>query len=191
MINIKHKFKYFQNPEKNARYIDEPCEVCGSNNLCLNGTYFDHYEDELESICMDCLVQGKVVVKFPNFLYTRIYDEVKKENQNSTEEQIKNKIDTIFSVLEKTPPIPWIQYNDWPVCCGDFMTYLEELGRDNLNLMATNGDGKSLLFDLLDEETKSRVEDLEALWNDLEDYDIAYHFKCEKCGKERVIIQNF
>lgn len=188
---MEYKFKYFLNPKKNARYVDEPCEVCGNSNLCLNGTYFDHHEDELESICMDCLVQGKVVVEFPSFLYDRIYDEVKEENPSLTEEEIKSNVDTIFSVLEKTPPIPWLQYNDWPVCCGDFMTYLGELGRDDLDSIATDSDGKALLLNLLDEETKNRIDDLEYLWEELGDYAIAYHFKCMECGKQIVVIQSF
>lgn len=188
---MNYKFKYFLNPEKSARYVDEPCEVCGNSNLCLNGTYFNHHNDEVESICIDCLVQGKVVVEFPSFLYDRIYNDMKREKPSLIEEEIKEKVNNIFSILEKTPPIPWIQYNDWPVCCSDFMTYLGELTRDDLNSIATDGDGKALLLGLLDDETKNRIDNLEYLLEDLGDYVIAYHFKCMECDKQFVVLQSF
>lgn len=185
-----YKFKYFLDPEKDASYVDEPCEVCGSSNLCLDGTYFDH-EEELESICMECLVKGKIVVEFPDFLYDKIYNELKRINPTLSEEKIKDNMNEIFSVLEKTPPVPWIQYNDWPVCCGDFMIYLGELTRDQLNAMDINNDGKNLLLRLIDNETKNRIDNLDFLWDGLGDYVIAYYFQCTKCDKQTVILQSY
>lgn len=190
IIKMDYKFKYFLNPEKNASYVDEPCEVCGSSDLCLDGTYFDNQE-ELESICMECLVKGKVVVEFPSFLYDKIYYELKRIKPTLTEEEIKYNVNDIFSELEKTPPVPWLQYNDWPVCCGDFMTYLGELTRNELNSMAVDGDGKTLLLSLIDDEMKNRIDSLEALWDDLGDHVIAYHFKCMECDKQIAILQSY
>lgn len=187
---MEYKFKYFQDPLKYARYVEEPCEICGSTNLCLNGDYLER-NDELESVCLDCLVEGKVVVQFPSFLYDRLSAEVKRFNPKLGEDDIRSVVKGIFSILEKTPPVPWIQYNDWPVCCGDFMLFLRELEREDFNNFAGNGNGKEILLNMLDDETKNRIESLEILWDELGDYSIAYQFECFRCNKTKVVIQSF
>ena len=31
-----------------------------------------------------------------------------------------------IEILKYTPPIPWVQFNDWKVCCDDYMQYIGE-----------------------------------------------------------------
>ena len=65
------------------------------------------------------------------------------------------------------PPVPWIQNSDWPVCCDDYMTYIGEWEREDFIKNSTNGDGLSLLKELLIDELKNNVESYEALWTGL------------------------
>ncbi|NRY60177.1 CbrC family protein [Clostridium beijerinckii] len=188
---MEFKFKYFTNVQRNARFIDEPCDNCGSTNLCLNGIYFDHYDEEVEAVCLECLTKGNIVVEIPSEVSEKIYNEISINYPDGSEDELKKRVNEIIEELSKTPPVPWVQSNDWQVCCGNFMTYLGELGRDDLDSMATDGDGKALLLNLIDEETKNRIDDLECLWNELGDYAVAYHFKCMKCGKQIVVIQSY
>ena len=89
------------------------------------------------------------------------------------------------------PPVPWIQNNDWPVCCDDYMTYIGEWDREDFIKNSTYDDGLSLLKELLIDELKNNVESYEALWADLGYETAAFVFKCSKCGNKVVVCQDY
>ena len=103
---------------------------------------------------------------------------LKKQNEKVTE-------------LSFCPPVPWIQNNDWPVCCDDYMTYIGEWEREDFIKNSTNGDGLSLLKELLIDELKNNVESYEALWTGLGYETAAFVFKCSKCGNKVVVCQDY
>jgi hypothetical protein len=37
-----------------------------------------------------------------------------------------------LEALAHTPPVPWLQNNEWPICSDDFAVYLGELTREGL-----------------------------------------------------------
>jgi len=97
----------------------------------------------------------------------------------------------IENQLSFCPPVPWIQNNDWPVCCDDFMIYIGEWEQEDFTAHSTNGDGLSLLKELLIDELKDNVESYDALWEDLGYETAAFAFKCPKCGKIVVVCQDY
>ena len=40
--------------------------------------------------------------------------------------RIKDNASSKIEILKYTPPIPWVQFNDWQVCCDDYMQYIGE-----------------------------------------------------------------
>lgn len=69
--------------------------------------------------------------------------------------------------MKYSPPVPWVQYNDWQVCCDDYMQYIGEwLQKDFINY-SLDGNGIELLEKMLDKDTKRKVDDIKVLWDDV------------------------
>jgi uncharacterized protein CbrC (UPF0167 family) len=168
------KFKYFSNPLKYAEFTDVKCQSCGTTQNCLEGEYFDR-GDDVVSVCLNCLNQGVIVVDLPEYIKDRIH-------QDKTEKLTR---------LERTPPVPWIQYNDWPVCCDDFMCYIGEWEQKEFDENSENGNGKEYLISLLDENIKNRVDDINVLWDDLGEYTALFVFECIHCKRKKGIPQSY
>lgn len=169
-----HNYKYFENVKKNGYFTDTPCQFCGSKEDCLDGVFFDS-TDDIESICITCFDKRKANVSVPEYIQKRVMTNRKK------------KVDD----LQYCPPVPWIQNNDWPVCCDDFMVFIGEWEQEDFCRRSTNGDGKALLKELLTENLKNNVESYDALWEDLGCETAAFVFRCSNCGKLTVICQDY
>lgn len=173
---MTYKFKYFEDPFKDAEFIDEEeCQSCGSRKHCLEGEYFD-FEEEVISVCLDCLMEGKLRVNIPDYIKDRVTGKEKEEK---------------VSELEKTPPIPWIQYNDWPVCCNDFAKYLGEWNREDFNNQSEDGNGLSYLLSILDQSMKGVIVDSQIFWEDIGNYTAIFVFECLCCSKRIAIPQSY
>lgn len=167
-------YKYFENVKKNGYFTDAPCRFCGKTEYCLDGVFFEQ-DDDVESICLDCFDKRIVGVYIPEYIQTRV---TKNREQKVNE-------------LQFCPPVPWIQSNDWPVCCDDFMVYIGEWGQDEFCEYAKDGDGLAALKELLVDELKSCVDSYEVLWDDLGDGTAAFAFRCPYCGKTVVVCQDY
>lgn len=165
------EYKYFRDVEKNAAFTDIPCEFCGSVENCLDGVYFE--DGQLDSICLKCFQMKRARVVIPSFISSLI-----KEN---TLQKTKE--------LSETPPVPWIQHNEWPVCCDDYLTYIGEWGQDEFNNSAKNGDGLTLFIEYL--QDKLQKEKVQYLWENLGSFSSAFVFECEKCGKRIAVVQEY
>lgn len=183
-------FKYFDDVIKNAEYSDDKCEICGSDEYCLEGEYFDHEEDII-SVCIDCLRKGKVTVNIPDFIKERLYKNLKENETGLDETKLKQKLKSCVQELEKTPPVPWIQYNDWPVCCGEFARYMGEWDQDEINDNAPYGNGKEYIMNILDEFSKSKIDDIDEFWDDIGIDTSIFIFKCINCSKLIAICQSY
>ena len=166
-------YKYFCDVLKNAYFTDTSCQFCGSKENCLDGAFFP--QDNLESICLDCFDKNKAHVDIPEYIKERVVnDRASKSNE-----------------LRHTPPVPWIQSNDWPVCCDDYMVYIGEWEQDEFNSYAKDGDGQKALMELLSKDLVDRVDSFEVLFDDLGYETAAFVFKCSKCGRITVICQDY
>ena len=168
------EYKYFEDVLKNGYFTETPCQFCGNTQNCLDGAFFDR-NDGVMSICLDCFDKRKVNVTIPNYIANKV---------NNNRKQKVNE-------LGFCPPVPWIQNNDWPVCCDDFMVYIGEWEQEDFCAHSPNGDGMSILKELLIDELKDNVESYEALWDDLGYETAAFVFKCPSCGKIVVICQDY
>lgn len=167
-------YKYFENVKKNGYFTDVPCQFCGSKEYCLDGVFFER-EDDFESICIDCFDKRKINVNILEYIKNRVM-----ENR-------EQKVDE----LQYCPPVPWIQNNDWPVCCDDYMVFIGEWEQDDFRKYSSDGDGKLLLKEMLLDELKDKVESYDVLWEDIGYETAAFVFKCPKCGKKVVVCQDY
>ncbi|SHN02803.1 Uncharacterised protein family (UPF0167) [Anaerosporobacter mobilis DSM 15930] len=165
-------YKYFCNVKENADFTKKNCQFCGSNNNCLEGVYFE--QDNVESICLECFDLKKAVVDIPEYIIKRVgFDYAKVEE------------------LASNPPIPWVQSNDWQVCCNDYMQYIGEWGQENFRENSNNENAIAFFEKNLDEDTLNKVDDINVLWEDLGYNTVAYVFKCNVCGKMKVVCQSY
>ena len=167
-------YKYFNNAKKNGYFTDTHCQFCGSNEHCLDGVFFQR-SDDLESICLSCFDKKEISVVIPDYVAYKV-----KENRDE-------KVNT----LSFCPPVPWIQNNEWPVCCDDFMEYIGEWEQKEFTEYSENSDGISLPKEFLIDELKEKVANYDCLWEDLGYGTAAFVFKCSQCGKIKVICQDY
>lgn len=167
------KYKYFENVKKYVAFTEEKCQFCGKNTDCFDGVYFDN--DEIESVCIDCFEKKKAEVIIPDYLKNKI----------------KNNVNHKVDELRFTPPVPWIQYNDWNICCDDFSKYLGEWKKEDFIEYAKEENPIVYFKNLLSDYTLSLVDDINILWNDIGKYTVAYVFECQHCKKKTVICQSY
>ena len=166
-------YRYFENTEENAYFTETPCQFCGSSQFCLDGVFFDR--PDITSICLYCFDKKQVNVEVPEYIKARV----------------KTDADRKFESLQFTPPVPWIQSNDWPVCCDDYMVYIGEWEQEDFNSYSKRESGKDALAKLLAPEILKRVENLDVLWEDLGYGTAAFAFRCPQCGKTVIICQDY
>lgn len=166
-------FRYFSNAAANAAFTDQPCQFCSSVKECLEGVYFD--SPDIRSVCFECLKRKKASVPIPPYVKKQI-------SQNEPEKT---------ALLMQTPPVPWVQYNDWPVCCDDYMRYIGEWTREDFQKEAADGDGIGLLRMILRGDQLSRTDDFEALWDSIGDDTVVFVFRCLICGKLTAVCQSY
>lgn len=166
-------YRYFENVEKNAYFTDIPCQFCGSKQSCLEGIFFE--KNGILSVCLNCFDSKKAGVEIPDYIKSRV----------------KTNADSKFELLQFNPPVPWIQSNDWPVCCDDYMVYIGEWEQSDFNGYSETGNGKECLKKLIDSETFAKVENFDILWEDIGNETAAFAFKCPHCGKIIIICQDY
>lgn len=166
-------YKYFENAEKNAYFTDEPCQFCGSQQNCLDGAFFER--DDIQSVCLNCFDSKKIYVNIPDY--------IKKKVSENKEEK--------FAALKFCPPVPWIQNDEHPVCCDDYMTFIGEWEQEDFCNNSNDGDGLKLLKELLSDDLHDRVENFNVLFDDLGYESAAFVFRCSCCGKIIVICQDY
>lgn len=178
------QYRYFDNVFKNAEFTNEKCQVCSTGKNCLEGEYFDR--SAVTSVCLDCLDKGLINVNIPQYLKERIYSHIQGNFVNRNEQ-----IEGLIKSLSKTPPVAWIQYNDWPVCCCDFTKYLGEWNRDDFDNNSPDENGKYYLMSMLDGFAKGKVKDIDILWDDIGQYTAVFVFECLECSKRIAICQSY
>lgn len=188
---MKWHFRYFDASEKNAEFTDTPCESCGSDENCLEGVYFDELDFDRESVCLECLVQGKITVHLSDYLIDKLKRHIKLMNPTLQNKEVLKAVNQQVEELKKTPPIPWIQSNDWVICCGEFAKYIGEWSQKDLNEASKNNDGLAYFLEILEQDYKDRVDDSDLLWDDLGNQSAAYVFECLNCSQRIANWQNY
>lgn len=167
------KYKYFRNIKDFVEFTNEPCQFCGSTEDCLEGIYFDN--PEISTVCLKCFEQEKAKVIISDYLRNKI----------------KSDMTIKVKELEYTPPVPWIQYNDWQVCCDDFCQFIGEWRRSDFETAAESENPIEFFKSILCTQTLSLVDDINVLWEDLGKGTAAFVFRCIKCDKKIVVCQSY
>ncbi|MBI1923911.1 CbrC family protein [Candidatus Poribacteria bacterium] len=174
------QFRRFHNVEQHAVFTENPCEE-GHRPPFLDGDYFEGEFDE-QGVCLECLLTGRKVVVLDPYLRSKI------ETQAHTPAGAKR----IIRELERTPPVPWIQYNDWPFCCGEPMQYRGEYSRDHLFADEELADFPQCLWEIVDAVGKQQAIDFESLQDSIADGITAcFIFKCLKCHRFEAVCQSY
>lgn len=168
-----NKYKYFDNIKKNAVFTEHACQFCGSEQDCLEGIYFD--QSNIESVCLRCFSELKANVYIPDYIQAK----VEKDRAGKVRE------------LSFTPPIAWVQSNEWPACCDDFMEYIGEWEKEDIITYAGDEDYIVFFRKLLDQEMLERIEDIDVLIDDLGYDSVAYAFRCTCCNKITIVCQDY
>lgn len=186
MSNIK--FKYYRDVLNNAIFTDKKCEICGSEEFCLDGAYFEYTQD-VEAVCLKCLKAGKIVVDIPQYLIDRITSETSKIYEDKAEK--RKRIGIIVDELRRTPPVPWIQNNDWQICCNDFMEYIGEWDKEEIIVNSECENPREYLMNIMEESFRNRIDNVDYFWEEI-GYDVAiFVFKCIHCSKYTAVWQSY
>jgi uncharacterized protein CbrC (UPF0167 family) len=152
------KFKYFSSVKDEAAFINTPCECCGDTEYCLDGGYFGR-EAKVKSVCVFCLAAGKQKVDVPEFIQNKLLQHLRGFYSDKSEREIKEIATVKISELERTPPVPWLVQNEWPVANGDFAKYEYTLGKYLFHK------GKQSFFEAI--EGIEKIRDKEMLWSEM------------------------
>lgn len=183
-------FRYFPEYEKWAAFTDENCP-CPDDLPCLEAVYFDDPDIE-EPVCLDQLINGRVKVDIPEYLQKQLIDSIREKHHNWDDQQVTNSAGQILEALSRTPPVPWIQHNVWPVCCADFCYYLGEWSQEDLATTSPDGDGSAFLWAILEEPYRSRRDGPQGLWEELiSGWTTIYVFRCFECNKLIAVDQSY
>lgn len=183
-------FKYFKNPEKNAVLAKTNCQSCDTSENCLEGEYFDQ-GGNIDSVCFDCLSKGKITVNIPDYIRNRIINHLNEMDIESKESSNEEKAKNLVDELSKTPPVPWIQYNDWPVCCNDFERYIGEWDKLDIIKNAPDENTRDYLMSILDNFSKEKIKDYDLFWDDIGNGTVIFVFECVHCSKIIAICQSY
>ena len=183
----KHTFRYFRDPYTHAVFGQEPCEICGLNIHCLEGTYFQH--NEIESLCLACLRSGK-----GNLNVDLEEPEIKQNVIKMLQAAGKSAdaVEGIINEFKKTPPVPWVQHDEWVWCCGDFTTYVGGWKEEDFKHHLSTDTYKQELLQLFDDYHRERIEIVDVFLEAIEnDWVVVFAFQCETCQKYHAVWQAY
>lgn len=187
---MPHDFRYSPDYESTAEYSEMACDLCG-RTPALEAIYFGNSVDA-EAVCIECLRSGIITVEIPSYLNRRLEESIRSTNPEIEDAEVVARIAEAVDELSRTPPVPWIQHNYWPVCHGDFARYLGEWSSDTLSQRSHTGDGLEYLLSFLDPFPRESIGDVQALWQSVQRKETAiYVFECFKCSRLIAIAQSY
>jgi len=188
----QYSFRYFPEYIKWARFSDPPWNCCDDQETpCLNGIYF-RTPGLPDEICVHDLVVGKYRADVPEELVPTLEHSVQVTFPDLTTDEVRLRCSSAVDTLSRTPPVPWIQNNLWPVCHGDFCQYIGEWDQEELTKQAPDGKGLEYLMAILVDLDTSPIADPVGLWDEIAtEWTTIFVFQCFTCGKRLAVEQSF
>ena len=186
------QFRYFPTFPEHADLRDRPCVYCG-RAPSIPGVRLNSGPESSQPACADCLAIGKAAVKIPKWVITDLERAVSTTHPDWSVDRQATYVAERIDELAHTPPIPWLQNNEWPVCGDDFAVYEGELTRENLE--QRTGDlerAKDTLHSILSQTVPNWEQDAQALegeWSELGNYLAIFAFQCSDSGEARYVVQ--
>jgi hypothetical protein len=147
----EYSFRYLSRPEQNIAFSEIECQ-CGFIP-CLDTTWFNQ-PDLPESVCIDDLVSGKVHVEIPQWIVEELRTSVKTYHPEWNESEIDHDVILKTDELSRTPPVCWLQSNEWPIRNGDYCRYLGEWRLEKWVELYPDVKIDELVWGLLDQKSR-------------------------------------
>ncbi len=165
------KFKYFNNPKAFAVFTEKrvKCDICKKKERCYDGEAF-YGEEIVEGVCHQCLIRGKLEGTgiFANDADVEaLFDQMVSLNTDTPKEKLLQLAKAKISELElQTPPV--LSWDDWkfPALDGDFAEFISIVSQENMNELATDGNGLAFLKKYIRIEEDNLINP-EILWDQL------------------------
>lgn len=190
------RYRYFYKPHAFSTYTTEKnhCTLCGEMHSGYKGPFYG--EADVAFVCEECLAAGKLRdlgasanegdvgslreqlrILFPDYNETQI----RALERQRTEE-----------LEHRTPYLLTWQDFSWPAHCGDYCCFIKEVGLQDLDTLASDGDGRRFFEDHLHGDHRRGTE-LDNWWPGIrpdspEDNSVAYNvgvylFQCTHCAR--------
>lgn len=187
-------FKYFPSFPNGAHLSTEACEHCGRTPAIPAGRLKSALDEEQRrAACADCLQAGKASVDVPSWVERELAQAVDQTHFDWSAEQRAELVASRVTSLAHTPPVPWLQNNEWPVCGDDFAAYVGELTREHLlREHGVTQRAKEALHATIDELRPHWDLDEEALdtaWEQLGNFVAIFEFRCPGNLKSIYVLQ--
>ena len=127
------RFRYFPTFPEGACFDARPCAFCGATPA-LDGAWLDVDEDydDPPPVCIEDLLRDRARVAIPAWMQQDLADHVATAHPAWAEQRKAAYVAARTAALAHTPPVPWLQENEWPVCADDYACFDGELTRERL-----------------------------------------------------------
>lgn len=185
-------FRYFPGYPEGAPFAEGPCYFCGSHPA-IDGMWlgFDKDFDDPPPVCIQDLIADKARVDIADWIWQLLARNVEIQHPDWTAQTRQAYVEARTYELAHTPPVPWIQNNEWPVCADDYASFTGELTREKLEAHTGGAEGgKALLLAIMRQERPDWPIDVQLnnYWEYLGDFMRIYQFRCPD-GSEVNVLQ--
>lgn len=185
------QFRYFPAFPSGALLKETACAWCG-RSPSIPPVYLVLVGAARSPLCADCLALGRGQVKVPDWLTRDLAHAVAAAHPSWSLAEQEAFVAARLEALAHTPPVPWLQNNEWPVCSDDFAVYLGELTREGLaQRWGGEAAGKqalrAILLQALPEWSQDEA-DVDAEWMALANDLAIFAFQCD-AGETRYVVQ--
>jgi uncharacterized protein len=140
--------RYFERPHEFSTYREEPrqCDLCGRERAGYDGGAFRGGRD-VEHVCEECLATSRLEawdLTSNEGDIRALREQLRALNPNLADEECERIARERTVELEyRTPGIVTWQDWFWPAHCGDYCSYVKEIGRPEIAQLTPDGDGLS------------------------------------------------
>ena len=175
------QFRYFPAYPQGAQLGDDACDLCG-HRPAITGIRLGLRMDEPRNVCADCLAADKVAASIPQWIQQDVRDAVDRLHADWSAMARADLVAARVYELAHTPPVPWLQNNEWPLCGDDFAIYQGELTQEALKRQHGGiVGGKAVLRTILERVVPNWEQDdvaIDAEWRDLGNFLAVFVFRC-------------
>lgn len=187
-------FRYFPDYPVGAPLEAPACALCGASPA-IPGQWLAKDDDGTRrDACAECVAIGNTHADVPSWIERDLLASVEAQHPDWSIEKRSSYVAARIAELSRTPPIAWIQDNEWPVCGDDFAAYVGELTREGLERQYGGiVPGKAALRRIIEQERPAWTKDEETLdwqWSELGNFLAVFVFRClNDTQREMQVIQ--
>lgn len=181
-------FRYFPRFPESARLDAGNCAYCGASPTIPGGRLAPRV-----AACAECVRSGRAQQPVPRWIQQALAHAVAASHSDWSQERQAAWGAQRVAELAATPPIAWLQNNEWPVCQDDFAVFAGELSQ--ARLLETHRSPERSRAALRDIVQAARpdweldAEDVAALWEQLGNFVAIYVFRCPAKQEDIYVLQ--